>query len=60
MTGGFWGADADFFVRPDPDFLGSPRGELADAEAPRDGRSDGVDGPELLVRLATFAALPSA
>jgi len=60
MTGGFWRADADFFVRPNPDFIGSPRWGLADAEAPGDGRSDGVDDAELLVRLAAFAALPSA
>ena len=60
MTGGFWGADADFFVRPNPDFLGSARRGLAGPEAPRDGRSDGVDHAELLVRLPAFAPLPSA
>lgn len=49
-----------FFVRPDPDSSGSPRWELADPEAPGDGRSDGVDDAELVVRLAAFAALPSA
>jgi len=35
-------------------------GADADPEAPGDGRSDGVDDAELLVRLAAFAALPSA
>lgn len=34
--------------------------ELADPDAPGDGRSDSVEDAELLVRLASFAALPSA
>lgn len=43
------------FVRPD----GAGRWDVADVEAPGDGRSDGVTTDELSERLAAFVALPA-
>ncbi|MFB2556416.1 hypothetical protein [Herbiconiux liangxiaofengii] len=50
------------FVRPssEVDTFGGRTWDLADAEAPGDGRSDAVGDAELLERLAAFSALPSA
>ncbi|TAJ46606.1 MAG: hypothetical protein EPO52_13660 [Herbiconiux sp.] len=44
------------FVRP----TGEGAWDLADVEAPGDGRSDGVDSAAMRERLASFVALPAA